>query len=345
MNGPPIKCVSFNLHGWRDKKTRLSETDISKALVALRADILLLNEVKTPFPSCRGILSPRMVTLRHGGKKYSLVFSGETDDTNSVRRRICALLDIGLDSEIRLVRESDNVEMIEFGNLPDQSRPDDKSGKYAVKVLSERGEKALNTVSDALEMLARDLGMRFAFFPAMDASFGNAILWKDSGDCKTYCKEIAVSGEETRSVGALLLKGRNFFVTHLDHKREATRVAQLTKVLDFIREHHSIQLILGGDLNALDLSDYDSETNQQIAHVREQGNWEKPEDHLVRLLQGQGWTDCWKQKHSAVSNPSTCEYGTRIDYIWTDRPETVVSCDIQRMKGSDHDAVVCEFSF
>jgi endonuclease/exonuclease/phosphatase family metal-dependent hydrolase len=102
-----IKCVSFNIHGWRDAQKRLSEPDVAKALVAVQADVLLLNEVKTPFPSCRGIPSPRMVTLKHRGQRHQLVFSG----AGSVRKSVCALLGIGADSEIRLIRESDAVEV------------------------------------------------------------------------------------------------------------------------------------------------------------------------------------------------------------------------------------------
>ena len=47
----PSRCLSFNIHGWRDGSGALSENDIVAALVAEQPDVVLLNEVRSG-PCC-----------------------------------------------------------------------------------------------------------------------------------------------------------------------------------------------------------------------------------------------------------------------------------------------------
>lgn len=144
------------------------------------------------------------------------------------------------------------------------------------------------------------------------------------------------------------IQNRLFAVTHLDHLNEDDRLKQ-------IQGFHSFQNtidVLMGDMNALTRDDYSDEYYQnEIALVREKAVWEKPRFDLTKFITEQwGYQDAYKlinpeQKDRAVA---TCDYGTRIDYIYV-HPRvndrwTLKQCQIIDTKGAtDHQAVFAEF--
>lgn len=206
---------------------------------------------------------------------------------------------------------------------------------------------------DAIDRLAQELKMQYCFFPAMDKTFGNAILWRECifPGTTTGHETIHIASQENRSVGYVRFNDTFVFVTHLDHRLEETRMCQLESVFNFINKCTAdvpgAHVILGGDLNALDLTDYEPETLDAIRQ-RRHGHWEEPRGNVISELKTQGWVDCWKTCNPTQRNPSTCEYQTRIDYIWTRQTNVgaVKSCAIIKdMRGSDHDAILCEFTF
>ena len=75
-------------------------------------------------------------------------------------------------------------------------------------------------------------------------------------------------------------------------------------------------IVLGGDFNALTLSDYAVAQLAAIKAHREANGWEAPVDTLTSRMNTWGWVDA-AQRAGAVAR--TCWAGTRIDYVWLDR--------------------------
>jgi endonuclease/exonuclease/phosphatase family metal-dependent hydrolase len=352
-----MRVICYNIHGWRNSNGALSEHEIVTSLQNEKADVILLNEVKANLPSCVGIPSPRLVTLRHNGGKKLLLFS-TGDNMVTLAKRVASLCGIGKDSHVQLTREDKGAVFSIAGDepnlvgedLPDQRRPDDKSGKYEVIVKSNDGiVEAVSSIT-ALERLAKELGMEYHFFPAMDETFGNAILWRASvlGNTSTSSTRIHCSDkEEVRSIGTLIAGNLQFHITHLDHKCEDTRLRQLQQVMQHISTTKNGNFsLLCGDFNALDLSDYAQDMLERIQRERLEGAWEEPREEVTVALKTCGWIDSWKSCNPNVYNPSTCDRGTRIDFIWqssaTTSSSNIRSCEIKHGTGSDHSMVICE---
>jgi exonuclease III len=107
-----------------------------------------------------------------------------------------------------------------------------------------------------------------------------------------------------------------------------------------------------GDMNALTRDDYsDKYFKDIILEKREKSEWEKPRFDLTKLI-----TDEWNYQDVLKSiNPqlkdeqiATCDYGTRIDYIYVrpceDDPWILSECSIIDTKEvTDHNVVLAEF--
>lgn len=102
------------------------------------------------------------------------------------------------------------------------------------------------------------------------------------------------------------------FVTHLDHRTEEQRLAEiacLTKILPC--DFH----ILMGDFNALTRSDYTDEEWAKIASIRAecQPPWEVPVTHVTDKILGLGYIDALTDCKTVMP---TCRFDTRVDYIY-----------------------------
>jgi exonuclease III len=108
-----------------------------------------------------------------------------------------------------------------------------------------------------------------------------------------------------------------------------------------------------GDMNSLTRDDYSDEYFQkQIIEVRAMSCWEKPRFDLTKLITNEWkYQDAYKLINSEVKDAqiSTCDYGTRIDYIYV-HPRVIndqwiiKQCQIIDTKGfTDHNAVFAEF--
>ena len=144
------------------------------------------------------------------------------------------------------------------------------------------------------------------------------------------------------------LQNHLFAVTHLDHLNEDHRLKQIKQ---FRPNDKQIDVLLG-DFNALTRDDYSDKYYQNIVEgKRRQSGWELPRFDLTNLL-----TNEWKYEDVfRIANPElkdedvvTCEYGTRIDYIYIQRKVlqkwNLTKCEIIDTKGAtDHNAVLAEF--
>lgn len=144
------------------------------------------------------------------------------------------------------------------------------------------------------------------------------------------------------------LNDRVFASTHLDHLDEDDRLDQM-KTLNPLEKKVDI---LMGDLNALTREDYTDDYYQaKIVAVREQSYWEKPRFDLTNLMTNKwNYIDAFKSLNPTFKNQQvvTCEYNTRIDYIYL-HPRindqwTLTQCRIiNTNKLTDHNGVFAEF--
>lgn len=191
----------------------------------------------------------------------------------------------------------------------------------------------------------------FRFGEAADATFGNAIMSKYSILQHSNHLLQKLKEEERRSMLCITvdhpqLKDVKICVTHLDQKHEEARVRELESIFSELKD--SEQVILLGDFNSLDLSDYSHEFLAKINKERNDCKWEECRGEITSLLKERKYKDCWKDTHNSIKNPKTISRGTRIDYIWTHNfPLILKECSNVEFENnpSDHDPVQATFGF
>lgn len=143
----------------------------------------------------------------------------------------------------------------------------------------------------------------------------------------------------------------SFYVTHLDQISEQIRLKQIDQFEKYIHRSHDFQLIMG-DFNALTFEDYSNDYfNKYIRDIRETNSWEKPFNLVTNKMKEYGYNDCWREMNNESINDQvvTCEYGTRIDYIWK-RGELkngwkINECRIfSGEKATDHNGILITFN-
>jgi len=144
------------------------------------------------------------------------------------------------------------------------------------------------------------------------------------------------------------LKDRKFAVTHLDHLNEDDRLHQIK---EFNPSEKNIDILMG-DMNASTREDYTDDYYQSnIVEVRENSQWEASRFDLTNFIKTKwNYVDAFRSINSILTNEQvvTCEYGTRIDYIYLrprkNDPWVLTKCSIVDTKGAtDHNAVFAEF--
>ena len=145
-----------------------------------------------------------------------------------------------------------------------------------------------------------------------------------------------------------LISNRLFAVTHLDHLNEDNRLKQIKE----FKPHKNNIDILFGDMNALTREDYsDQYYRDEIIRKREKSSWERPRFDLTRLITEEwGYEDILTKFNPQLKDEQivTCDYGTRIDYIYVhprlNEQWKLIKCQIIDTKGAtDHNAVFAEF--
>jgi endonuclease/exonuclease/phosphatase family metal-dependent hydrolase len=218
----------------------------------------------------------------------------------------------------------------------------------------------LNEVPDAdeggdLHRVAGALSMHAAYAPAQFA--GNAILAR-APLLALASLELGARREETRSaaIAEVEVDGEAFVVacTHLEHRREVRRVEQLVQLHgELTRRARGRPVLLGGDFNALRLSDYPPDVLARVKAHRAANGWEAPVGTVVARLDAWGWVDAARLADAgshaaypaALARPiapalaRTCWAGTRIDYLWLDAS---LAARVQRVEAAVADVDVSD---
>ena len=102
--------------------------------------------------------------------------------------------------------------------------------------------------------------------------------------------------EELQQAGAKESTAIQVVLTHLDHRNEEMRMAQMAEVwahIDRERPH-----IIMGDFNCLRKIDYGDESWDMLTRIRQNNKWELPVSTLTDTLEKDGCTDCWRIFHT-----------------------------------------------
>jgi endonuclease/exonuclease/phosphatase family metal-dependent hydrolase len=176
--------------------------------------------------------------------------------------------------------------------------------------------------------LAASLAMHAAYAPAQWQ--GNLLLSRAPlVDVKVLA--LATARAEVRSavVARAVLDGQETRVacTHLDSNRESARVEQIVQ-LHRALSADATPTLMGGDFNALRLSDYPAEILEAVRQGRARARREPPANSVIDHLDGWGYLDAARLADAVPSyavaltrpiDPSlrtTCHAGTRVDYVW-----------------------------
>ena len=130
-------------------------------------------------------------------------------------------------------------------------------------------ETSLSRISAAMNLTPTD----FRFEPALDKTFGNAIIGKAAKEADGM--KLRIGARETRSACRMFVEsGFNWSLAvvnaHLDEKCEEARLEQMKMMLDWLDE--DVPHILCGDLNAL------SEWTPEVERSRQILGYQAPTD-------------------------------------------------------------------
>lgn len=180
----------------------------------------------------------------------------------------------------------------------------------------------------ALAVLARRLGMHFAFGPTVAASlqpdhppYGNALLsrWPILAFAAHHLAPMTSYGKRgLLEVRVLLPDGRPFtvYVTHLDHRSEAVRLEQWAAAYTWLSRDRTRPHLLIGDLNALSESDYPTPDvlSQLMAYQADRG-WPAPSFELMAQVLKAGYVDPLAACNGQAPTYPAHAPERRIDYI------------------------------
>jgi endonuclease/exonuclease/phosphatase family metal-dependent hydrolase len=216
----------------------------------------------------------------------------------------------------------------------------------------------------ALTQLATRLDMQYAFGPALSAEessrsipYGNALLsrWPILAHAAHHLP--AGTGGERRGLfeTRIAVPGGTpltVYVTHLDHRAEAVRLAQWSAANAWLGRERGRPHLLVGDFNALAAGDYPAAAAvDSLRAQRDADGWPPPAFDLVDRVLKTGYVDAFARAGAGAGAtfPSVASH-IRIDYVFL--PEVfagaLVSC--RRWEhplvsmASDHLPVLAEFA-
>jgi len=342
-----LKIVSWNVHGWRDSGQKLARLRILKFLQDQNPEVLALQEVKHPFPASdfqdEELESEheRVISVLFEDVKHCVNISRKWSE-EELQTSFCKQLGLSTDSVFKMYRKTRGTEMspeISFTDLlaiPDNTK---YLEKYQLTLFS--GERESRTTPDFLSQIKETLGMQEPIFQhALDETFGNALLSKlplsgkaqgvlasPDGRCEKRSFIFATINLETHNVGIC--------TTHLDDRQETWRQFQLNDLLNHTR---NIPHLLVGDFNALKRDDYDDEELEKIQFSRSLNKLEPAKFDLIDSLTKK------QEYQTPVPFSPTCNYRTRIDYIWQSKDFPLSGKgDTINNTFSDHSAVMVDY--
>ncbi len=163
---------------------------------------------------------------------------------------------------------------------------------------------------DILEYLAGELPMEFAYAPAHDPQFGNAVFTsRPFSNAARYDLPYG-TGPQGRSAVGVDFMGNRYVSVHLQHKNDsATRVAEIESLLDQLDT--SGPVVIGGDFNDVPGSD------------------------PILAMSNAGFVSAQDQVGVAEDTYVGADFNDRIDYIWGTNI-TFTSFDVREEPWSDH---------
>jgi endonuclease/exonuclease/phosphatase family metal-dependent hydrolase len=187
-----------------------------------------------------------------------------------------------------------------------------------------------------LETLARHLGMAYvfgetlSFYPeaGFPAPYGNTLLTRYPILSAETHLAVDLPGREQRGfLRAVLDTGENVplgvYVTHLDHRHEDARLAQIKSMLQLMGRYNNHPHIILGDFNALAPSDYDERPHELARLVAQEGASREKVSGLqvVPHLLESGYVDAFASAGGGPAETwSTEDPRVRIDYAFVSPP-------------------------
>lgn len=199
----------------------------------------------------------------------------------------------------------------------------------------------------ALAMLAARLGMTFAFGSTIAATasptgmaYGNAVLsrWPILAHAAHHLSA-GVNGEPRGLLEARVLTPTaqpfTLYVTHLDHRSEAVRLAQWRAASAWLTRDRGKRHLVVGDFNALATADYShAPALAELQAARAARGWPMPAFDVVAQVEKTGYCDAFARAgagEGATFPASAPEI--RIDYIFA---PTEWAADAQVCRRWDH---------
>ena len=285
-----IRIMSLNVHGWRDPPgKRLIDESVMEMISSYSPEFICLQEVKHPFP-----YNPGNHVVRLGKNKTLLRYSDE-ESAEQILHRIS-----NPDDEIKNFFRNSEIR---------------NASIYLQKVSETKLIKTRSTDTVLSKISKFAIGKGFLFSPALDCTFGNAIIYKKNIISEKKFEILIDSSNEKRSICGVTIKLPSnlevaVFTLHLDEKSEKNREKQFRKILEWMEKEDDINYIphiLCGDFNML------SQWNEKIANTRKRNNFEEPKNDLYHLI-----CNDFKYEDLEVKKPPrpTCHYDTRVDYFF-----------------------------
>ena len=180
-----------------------------------------------------------------------------------------------------------------------------------------------------LEVMARELNMTFvfgetlSFYPeaGFPAPYGNALLTRYNILSTESHLMVDLPGREQRGfLRAVLDTGHasppTVYVTHLDHRHEDARLAQIKSMLQLITRYGNHPHLILGDLNALAPLDYDKSI-EELAALEKSGREVVSGGAVVSHLLQAGYVDAYAAAGSGPAKTWPAEKPqARIDYAF-----------------------------
>ena len=200
VNDFAIRIMSLNVHGWRDPSgERLIDESVMELISSYSPDYICLQEVKDPFP-----YNPGNHVVRLGKNKTLLRYSDE-ESAEQILHRIS-----NPDDEIKNFFRNSEIR---------------NASIYLQKVSETKLIKTriTDTVLSKISKFASGKG--FLFSPALDCTFGNAIIHKKNIISEKKFEILIDSSNEKRSICGVTIKLPSnlevaVFTLHLDEKSE-----------------------------------------------------------------------------------------------------------------------------
>lgn len=180
-----------------------------------------------------------------------------------------------------------------------------------------------------------------AVFDESYKTYGNGLVYKSNYELVSKNTYIISNSGSKKSLFKVVLKNHDklysIYVTHLNHMSEQKRLVEWHNLLKHVNQDETHYIL--GDFNALTKSDYTKEELLEIYNVRKNNQWELPTYDLMNEIT--------KLYHDCITNTFkiTSRFNTRIDYIFTNRPDTVNNCYVFKLGDIiDHNPVICDIN-